>query len=216
MTPKASGQQASARKAGAWLALSALFALIAHAQPTITATGPASVTAGQTATLTVSLSGSAGQNIAGVQWSQGLAPGLTLGTPVASAPIVALGDAAYCGAAICLVVGSLAVMADGALATVPILVSATAVPGLTPLPLTGLLAATPAGLNVPGVVSGAPYSLRVLSRCDLNGDGTVNVVDVMVAVNAVLGVGSCPVSGGCSLETILYVISAAAGNACKV
>jgi hypothetical protein len=55
------------------------------------------------------------------------------------------------------------------------------------------------------------------SPCDLNSDGVTNVLDVQIAVNILLGNGTCPASfvtsGGCTL-TVPKIVTPALGGAC--
>ncbi len=57
--------------------------------------------------------------------------------------------------------------------------------------------------------------------CDVNGDGTVNVVDVQLAIRQSLGLASCTTSdllqnGQCSLVDVNRVVTAALGGACVI
>jgi len=59
------------------------------------------------------------------------------------------------------------------------------------------------------------------SQCDLNGDGTVNVIDVQIAINQALGITSCGSadltgSGQCTVVDVQRVIDASLGGACIV
>jgi len=58
------------------------------------------------------------------------------------------------------------------------------------------------------------------SPCDLNGDGVVNVADVQIAVNEVLGLSACTMNldgtGACDVADVQRVITAALGGACVV
>lgn len=204
----------------------ALFAVAAAAvaaqTTTVTVTGPVSVVAGNVATLTVSMAGSSGQNIAAIQWTLTLPAGVSLGAPTASAGWTAAGDAAYCNAAAgtCLVAGSLTVQSDGAIATIPVTFAATVTPGILAIPITGLFAAANlggAGVFVNGMTASTPYTIKVQSRCDLNGDSVVNAADVQIVINAAIGATSCPLSGvSCNLVAVIDVINAATGGACKL
>jgi len=57
------------------------------------------------------------------------------------------------------------------------------------------------------------------SACDLNGDGAVNVADVQIAINQVLGMVSCTMNldgtGVCDVTDVQRVIAAALGGACN-
>lgn len=197
-----------------------LLAAVASAQTTtITLTGPASVTPGNAFNATLAIAGSAGQGIVDLQWSLVLPTGFTIGTPVMASSEPS-GDQAQCGTAACLIWGSLTAVADGTLATIPITVSTSAALGAQSLNVSGLLAATAQGFNVNGLTPGASYSIKVLSRCDFNGDGVVNVADVQLVVNALLNGTSCPIvaaSGGCTAITVVVEESVAAGvTACKL
>lgn len=56
------------------------------------------------------------------------------------------------------------------------------------------------------------------STCDLNSDGVVNVLDVVLAVNQVIGVSPCTNanlgSGACTLADVQVIVNAAMGGAC--
>jgi hypothetical protein len=57
--------------------------------------------------------------------------------------------------------------------------------------------------------------------CDVNGDGSTNVVDVQLAVNAALGGAACAFqdidgNGACNVVDVQRIISSALGNSCHV
>ncbi len=59
------------------------------------------------------------------------------------------------------------------------------------------------------------------TTCDVNGDGLVNVADVQVAINQVLGVSPCTTAdlqqnGQCDVVDVQRVIIAALGGTCKI
>lgn len=58
------------------------------------------------------------------------------------------------------------------------------------------------------------------SPCDLNGDGVVNVADVQIAINEVLGLAPCTMNldgtGVCDVADVQRVIAAALGGPCVV
>ncbi len=58
------------------------------------------------------------------------------------------------------------------------------------------------------------------SPCDLNGDGVVNVADVQIAIDEVLGLAPCTMdldgTGSCDAVDVQRVIAAALGEACVV
>ncbi len=59
------------------------------------------------------------------------------------------------------------------------------------------------------------------SPCDLNGDGTVNIQDVLIAVNQVLGVLPCSTAdllqnGQCSIIDVQRIVNASLGSGCVI
>lgn len=198
-----------------------ILALLASslAAQTVTLTGPGTVAAGGSATLTVSVTGTAISNPAALQWSMGLPAGWTIGTAAATSSDPS-GDAAYCGVSICLVAGSIAKLADGNIATIPIAIPPNATLGPVSIPLSGLFAADTGGLNINGLLAGAVYSVTVTpSPCDVNGDGSINVADVQAVILGTIGKQACPITaanGGCTVVSVVQVIIAASGGSCKV
>ena len=72
-----------------------------------------------------------------------------------------------------------------------------------------------------GVISGSVGSTApaVVSACDLNGDGVVNVADVQIAVNQALGTSACASGdlnrdGVCNIVDVQTVINASLGGVC--
>lgn len=81
--------------------------------------------------------------------------------------------------------------------------------------LSGLLGASTTAGSV--ILSTGTYTLKILSKCDVNGDGTVNVADVQLVISALLTGGLCPLSGAsCTLSSIVKVIIAVSGGACSL
>ena len=195
--------------------------IAAAAQPTVTITGPATVTAGSSATVTLTLAGSTGLNLTGLQWTHALPVGATLGTPVASGSSTTAGKGLYCGTTVCVAVGLVGTtitntpFADGAISSVPIAFASNAPLGSQSLQINGTFAANNLGAAVV-IVPGATYSITVLSRCDVNGDGAINSLDVTAVINGINGKGSCPLSGGCNLQSVVAVVIAALGGACSL
>ncbi len=190
------------------------------AQPVVTLTGPGTVTAGGSATLTVACSGCAAGNVPAIQWTLGQPTGFTFGAAAVTSTDPS-GSITACGPLACVIAGSAVPLADGNIMTIPLNVALGAKLGATPIPLTGLIGATLQGFAVnPAPVSGTAYSITVVaSPCDLNGDGTVNIADVQAAINGTIGTGSCPITtanGGCSVVTIQEIVIAVNGGACKI
>jgi hypothetical protein len=197
------------------------------AQPILTVTGPASAPQGTVVNLTVSVSGTAGQNLAGISWS--FPAGLSLGAPAIGAAAPA-GLGVYCFGATgnCLVDGlsnttpqvasDNAFTKDGVVATVPL--TLTAPPGSLSIPLTNIAGASTVAAPIT-ITAGPTYTLTVTaSHCDYNGDGAINYQDVLAIIQAVVGSKKCsPVStftAGCSLDTAQAVIVAATGGICSL
>ncbi len=59
-----------------------------------------------------------------------------------------------------------------------------------------------------------------LNACDLNADGTVNVIDVQLGINMDLGLSSCTANiegaGVCNSDVVNRIVNAALGQACVV
>lgn len=207
------------------LLLSLAFAAIGLAQTTLTLTGPASATAGASVPLTLSIAGTSGQNVSGIQWSIVGPTGLSVTSATITASPAALGKGLYCSAnnAVCLEIGDSSTSAlsnnpwtaDGTIATFQVAVALNTPLGATTVPLSGLFAVSTTGSAIT-MTSGTAYTLTILqSHCDFNGDGKVDSTDVLAAINAVLGRASCPsILASCSLLTIWDVLQAANGGAC--
>lgn len=60
--------------------------------------------------------------------------------------------------------------------------------------------------------------LQMLNQCDLNADGTVNVLDAQVAINMALGVVPCTANisnlGVCDVIVVQRIINASLGGGC--
>jgi hypothetical protein len=200
-----------------------LLSLSLYASTTLTVTGPLTVVAGQPAILTISLAGSAGQNMVAVQWTIAPPAGASIGTPMAGAAVTAVAtDSLYSNPAngTMLVVGTAApvALADGVLATIPVTFTAI---GTISLPLTGIFAATQvggAGVSLNGVVSGPTFSIRVTSPCAVTGDASVSVADIQAVINASLGLTPCSFPGfaQCTVVQTVDVEIAANGGACII
>lgn len=189
----------------------------------LTMTGPATALPGQSVTLNLALTGVNGGTVTGFQTGFTLPSGVTLGTPTASAGGVTAGKGVYCGTAICLEIGatntnppvlSNTPLTDGQAFSVQVLVGAS-VSGLVSIPLTGLLAVDTTG-NAVTLTSGAAYSVRVLSRCDANQDGVTDWQDIQSVINSITRGTTCPLSGGCTLGSLVNVMRAALGGACTL
>jgi hypothetical protein len=202
------------------------------AQPVLSPTGSSnfvrpgqSITIGQKFTDSVPPSG-----VTALQWTLGIPSsltGVTLSPSVVSpgAPT----DTVYCGSTnlVCLVTGMTQTsFVSGVVATTTLTVPLGTPVGTYPLTLPidgttgitlGVLGANALG-NAVIFSAGLPFSLTVLSKYDLNGDGTVNDGDVLLWINQILVVGTCTplfdvnVDGKCNVQDLALVVAAANGK----
>lgn len=183
-----------------------LLLLVPLAAQTLTLTGPTNVRPGQSVAIDLALGGSAAP--VGLQWSLAMPAGITA-TATAGA---GLGTAKtlHCQAPICLAVGlNVTPIVPGVVARYSVQVAPTAAKGVYQLPLTGLLAANADGEAIV-LTSGPAYSLRVLARSDINGDGLTNGVDLGLMIDQVLGRAACADDqtgdGKCDLLDVLAIV----------
>jgi hypothetical protein len=196
----------------------------AQVQLTLTPSVPgAGVYPGASVALNVSLTGSAGLNIAGLQWS--LASPLGASTAFSGAASQAASKTVMCampaGTLICLSVGlNVNTISDGVVAQITVTIPANQPPGPLTQVLSATYAANAAGSNVP-ITAGPLVTLNVLSHCDLNGDGIVNNADLLIAISQIEGVTACTTAninqapGGCTvMDAVRVAIAAQAGGVC--
>lgn len=188
-----------------------VLALAAQTPPTATLTinGPQNVRPGKTITLNLTLATTTQPS--GLQWTAGIPQGWTA-KAMPGAVATAAQKAIYCseGDALCLVVGlNQTPIAAGVVATFEIGVPAGTPRGLSSIPLTGLVAGTGMGDPIP-VSAGTAYSIRVLAKHDLNGDGTTNAADLQLMADQIVGKSACADDqngdGACDLIDALLVI----------
>ena len=207
-------------------------AALASAQ-TLTYTGPANVPLGSSATLTLSIAGSAGQNVSGLQWTTTLPAGVILAPlPIVPPALAALGYTAQCGpTAICIMVdvppatvppappAVITPLTDGPVVTVSAYFPVTMGPAAVSFPITGIVAGAGTGGQDLSVTAGPVFTITTRSPCDVNNDGLVNIADVKAVLAGVDGTGVCPITvpnGGCTQLQVLAVVIAAAGGACTI
>lgn len=151
----------------------------------LTISGPnGAVRAGATVTLTVTLTGSSGQNIAALQGSVAN-PGGTV-TCTAGAAAIAAGKTVACGtvgnAVVFLVYGlNQNVLADGVVAQLQVALPLTAAAGNISEGLTGTLGASPAGGAV-AITAGSPFGLSAVNACSITGDNPTSLADVLAMI----------------------------------
>jgi|HubBroStandDraft_2_1064218.scaffolds.fasta_scaffold21502_2 DNA-binding CsgD family transcriptional regulator len=145
----------------------------------------APVAPGASGTVFVSLAGiPTGTSIAALEFTVSVPPGLAFNPTVGT--IVAGNKSITCSAPgqslTCIVWGSTVVaMLNGVVAQLTFTAPAT---GVT-ITLSNTLGADITGSSV-AITAGAPLVLSVLSPCDLNGDGVVNLADVQIVLTAAL------------------------------
>lgn len=198
---------------------------------TLTLTSPATTTVapGQVVNLVLTLIGSAGANIADLEWGLNLPAGVTAGAVIGGTASTAAQKTIYCNVTNTLCVGlglsqasppsppvlSNLTYSDGVVASVPVTIPSGAAPGPMVIGLISLAGASlTGGLVTVTSGAGAGLTLTVLNKCDVNKDGVVNSVDVSAVLNPLLGVGVCPLPAGCTLQQLIAVQVAANGGGC--
>ncbi len=163
---------------------------------TMTLSGPSTAKAGQTISLFLSASGTTNTGAAGFQWAIALPVNYTA-TASAGAVATTANKTPTCTAdnSFCLLVGQNAtIIPNGTIASISLKVPASAVAGSQAFPLSNLIGVDAAGINVATTSTGT-YSLTILDKRDLNGDGTVTAADVQLMVNEVIAARTSP--GAC-------------------
>lgn len=200
------------------LALLLLLPGLASAQTLLSLSGTP-VRPNTQATLNLTLSGSSGANLAGLQWTvtlpTGITPTVTAGTASTSA-----GKQVTCNQQgtnlTCLAVGlNTNVFGDGIVALVQFTPQSA---GNLTFGISGTLGATLLG-EAATVGAAAPFGFTVLSPCDLNGDTLTDVTDVQSAISQALGLSTCTSDltgdGKCTVVEVVRVENAALGQSCK-
>jgi hypothetical protein len=188
----------------------------------IVGNGP--VRAGNTIQISLSLTGSGGRNIAGLQESIAASTGGTFS--VANGPAnIAAGKSATCNQVgalyICLDAGlNATAYSDGIVHTYSLQIPANATSGQSSIVLSGLVAATAAGLGIPITGNSITFTLASpISQCDLDGSGITDSADFDLALKEALGLAACSDLSGdgkCTVVDVVRVANAVLGGACKV
>jgi hypothetical protein len=202
-------------------------ALVLPAQPTISVSVPASISAGAAGSITISASKTSGSGLTSVGFTITLPASVTFaGAPTSNQSSTGIFGQCAAATTTCFVGGfdqvhgtvNLNAIADGALLTIPIQVAATSPGGVVTVAIANLLGASGtlvAGGVADAVTAGPSASMTILSRCDTNSDGAVNVTDVEAAISAFINKTACPIAGDtCAPAVITSVISASLGGAC--
>lgn len=175
------------------LLLCLFFAVTAWGQLTATVTGPATAARGSSVTLTLNIAGNTTVGPEALQWTLGLPVGYTI-TGVTN---VAANKGTQCNTlkTTCVCTGLVgtainrSVMAAGPVASITVLVPASAAAGAVSFSLSGLVAADTNAFGM-WIASGTAYSLTIppltTAPTDINGDGVTNATDVQLMLTQVL------------------------------
>jgi len=221
------------RSAGRWGIMTRtmyLFVLTlcgSNAQSILQVSGPGNAKAGQSIPLAISLnSPNQTGSIASIQFTINFPSDVTGLAGTAGAASTAANKQLACGTPrsgtlTCLLFGlNTTIFGPGVVANLTVTLSNS--PGASEaFSLTGTLGANAAG-NPVSLGGGNPLTIPVLSKCDLNSDGTVNAVDVLAIVNWILGISTPPTGvnpdlngdGALDLFDAALLIVSATGGAC--
>lgn len=205
-------------------------ASVLYAQALVLSGPSTPVPVGTKATLTMSLTQSAGKSITAIQFTHTLPGGLALApgsnptqplcspdqaTPVPSKNIYCAGLTASTSAILFgftpLETPTNTVIPDGSIYTMSF---TPTVPG--PLSFafapSSLFAVSTAGALVP-LTAGAPFTVNIAtSRCDYNKDNKVDNADTQLVLSSILGLAACPAGFTCSLTNLVAVMLASMPN----
>lgn len=194
-----------------------LFAGLSYGQTTtFSVTGPANARPGTTATISVNAAGTTNTGTAAAQWNlttpAGFTKTATIGTQASAANKQIACDTPVL---LCIVYGlNTTIMSNGQLASYAITIPANASPGAASITLSGVVAASPTGTAVTTAL-GAPYSILILAKSDIDGNGTTNGADVSALITQIIN-GTCSSDqnndGVCDVKDIQLVANAATGN----
>ena len=157
----------------------------------------------------------AGTPVAGLEWSLALPwSSMASAGPAASAAQKSINCAGSSTGNTCLLAGlNTLAMSPGVVATYTTTLPTT--PGLYVLTLSGTLGAQTNGAAL-AVAAGSPFSIAVLSRYDLNGDGVINAADLALAEVQALGQSPCTTAdfnadGKCDITDVQLLVAASQG-----
>jgi len=182
--------------------LLSLFALGCQAQQLTLTLTPSNPAPGSTATLAVGMVDSSPSSSAvAAEFSLSGPAVVAFGTPALGAASTAAGKQIYCNGLKCLVSDTaapfnLTPIANGVLVTYPITISASA-SGPQTITITSFGGANSTSASTVNF-SVSPLTFTpavVLSKYDLNGDGVVDVKDVLIAVLQAIGTNPCQLTG---------------------
>lgn len=201
------------------LLASLAFASCLQAQVVLTVAGPLTARPGATINLTLSgaMSPTAPTVPTAVQWAFPVPAGYSATATIAPAAATA-GRVLNCNTvtAICIEMStaSVAPIPMGPLASYALVVPDNAQPGQVNFGLGGLSAADATGSTV-SATSGTAYSLTILARSDINGDGKTDGADVQAMITQILS-GTCVsdqnADGKCNVSDAVLVLLKALGQ----
>lgn len=194
-----------------------LFSGILYSQTTtFSVSGPANARPGTTVNVSVNASGTTNTGTAAAQWNLDTPAGYTkvatIGTQAEAA-----GKQITCNAAVvlCIVYGlNMNVISNGQFASYAVTIPANAPPGPVNIPLSGVVAATPNGTAVTTAL-GPTYSILILAKTDIDGNGITNTADVTAMITQIVGatcINDQNNDGVCDARDVQLVIKAATGN----
>jgi hypothetical protein len=203
-----------------------LFSAFASGQTITASLSQAAIQAGGSSTLTLTFAdASPSANVAGIEWEMNPPTGVTVGTPVIGAAGTAAGKVVTCTPGgtvpiICIEVGDGTTLNDtafasGVLATIPLSFAATVPKGSITVTFVAFGASTAPSSQIAMMVNLVPET--ILSKYDLNGDGSVNASDVLIMLQEALS-GTCTGQslnvgdGKCGISDVELEIEAALGK----
>lgn len=182
--------------------------LAPQSAPILSVSGPTTAQPGSTVTLSISLSGSSGSNIAGIQTNVGLPAGVTGSTETIGAASTAASKTVSCntpsssGQLICIISGqNQNVFSDGVIASLSAKLPST--PGSYTFTLTPIFASL-AGVGV-STNAPSPFVVVVPSPCSVTGQATTSSSDVTTIINSVEA-GTAPASFDLNGDGVVNII----------
>jgi hypothetical protein len=196
-----------------FLSLFLLPLLVFATDLTVTTTTPA-VRPGQSVVVSVNLNNNTNSAVA-VQFNEVKSNNLPVPTVADGGILAGVSKSIACGPTfICIVYGfNTTVLPNGEVGRFTFAVPTGTTPGSATVALTGPLAANGAGASVPITVGGT-LTLTILAPADLNGDGVINSVDLLISVNQIVGITPCTsadlnADGKCDLLDAMVLLKAA-------
>ena len=191
-------------------------AVLANSQVTLNLSGPATVKQGASVYLGVQSGGATANGPAGLQWTLTPPSGITVTNAVVGAQATSVSKQIACNASklLCLVYGmNQNVIPNGQVGVLTVQIPSNATPGPASFLLSGLVAGDKNGLVMTSS-SGPVFTLTILSRADIDSNGTVDASDVSAMAGQVTG-GTCVddqnADGKCDITDVLLVVLRALG-----